>query len=243
MNQLSTGEDSTLENWIRLSSAVFGEDSKPTLFLKNKAAASPKGIKEEVLADERQLLFVLMKMYTERTTFHYIYYKEIKTMTMKFYKVKEGTSYHKALLQSIKDESKMLEINEQVRKEFGLAESTQYSLSPDRFFQEEITEEQSKWFKKDGEAKKNSTVFKRYKELMKDNHMDNYEHEGIINFTYGIMKRRHSETMMRMKYHNNFYIQTDTYFGEEEMKYLEEITEIQYTETRLAALEERKNKC
>lgn len=65
MNQLSTGEDNTLENWIRLSSAVFGEDSKPTLFLKNKAAASPKGIKEEVIADERQLLFVLMKMYTE----------------------------------------------------------------------------------------------------------------------------------------------------------------------------------
>lgn len=160
---------------------------------------------------------------------------------MKYYKVKEGTSYYKALLESIDGESKMKKINEQVRKEFGLAENTEYSISPNVFYQDEITEEQSKWFKKDGTAKKNGAVFKYYKQLLEDAHMDHYEHQGIINFTYGIMKRSKAETLTRMRYHDDFYIQTDTYFGEDEMQYLEEITEVQYKEIELAALKEKEN--
>lgn len=62
MKKLSTGQDSTLENWIILSTVVFGEDSKQTAFLKEKADASPNGVKEEVVADEGQLLMVLMSM-------------------------------------------------------------------------------------------------------------------------------------------------------------------------------------
>lgn len=71
--------------------------------------------------------------------------------------------------------------------------------------------------------------------------MDHYEHQGIINFTYGIMKRSKAETLTRMRYHDDFYIQTDTYFGEDEMQYLEEITEVQYKEIELAALKEKEN--
>lgn len=59
MYKLSTGQDSTLENWINLSSAFFGEDSKATKFLLQKAAESPNGRKEAVVADERQLLQLL----------------------------------------------------------------------------------------------------------------------------------------------------------------------------------------
>lgn len=69
-------------------------------------------------------------------------------MTMKFYKVKEGTSYHKALLDSIKGESKMLEIVEQVRKEFGLAESSQYSISPNTFFKMKLPKNKVNGLKK-----------------------------------------------------------------------------------------------
>lgn len=69
--------------------------------------------------------------------------------------------------------------------------------------------------------------------------MDHYEHQGLINFTYGIMKRSYAESLTRMRYHDDFYIQTNTYFDEDEMQYLEEITEVQYTEIRLAALKER----
>lgn len=62
MKKLSNGMDSTLENWIRLSTSTFGENSKQTAFLKEKAANSPNGIKEEVAADEGQLLYFLMNM-------------------------------------------------------------------------------------------------------------------------------------------------------------------------------------
>lgn len=68
MKKLSTGQDNTLENWILLSTSVFGEDSKATEFLKTKANESPNGIKEEVIADERQLLMVLMNLHVEGKT-------------------------------------------------------------------------------------------------------------------------------------------------------------------------------
>jgi hypothetical protein len=63
--KLSTGQDSTLENWIALSSLFFGKESKPTKFLQEKADKSEKGVKEEVIADERQLILVLMNMSKE----------------------------------------------------------------------------------------------------------------------------------------------------------------------------------
>ena len=62
MKKLSTGQDSTLENWIILSSIAFGENSKQVTFLKEKAEESPNGIKEEVIADEGQLIMVLASM-------------------------------------------------------------------------------------------------------------------------------------------------------------------------------------
>jgi hypothetical protein len=65
MTKLSTGQDSTLENWIALSSLFFGKDSKPTKFLQEKANKSVNGVKEEVIADERQLLLVLMNIAKE----------------------------------------------------------------------------------------------------------------------------------------------------------------------------------
>lgn len=65
MRKLSTGQDSTLENWIALASVFFGENSKATEFLRNKAKESPNGEKEEVIADEGQLIMALMKMETD----------------------------------------------------------------------------------------------------------------------------------------------------------------------------------
>jgi len=63
MKKLSIGLDSTLGNWIALSSSYFGQDSSPTKFLINKANESPNGIDEEVIADEAQLLLVLSKLF------------------------------------------------------------------------------------------------------------------------------------------------------------------------------------
>jgi hypothetical protein len=63
MKKLSIGCDSTLENWIKLASLAFGEDSIPVEFLKEKA--EEQGLQEEVIADESQLMNVLVKMHTD----------------------------------------------------------------------------------------------------------------------------------------------------------------------------------
>lgn len=65
MKKLSVGVDSTLRNWIMLSTITFGADSKPTLYLMEKANESEEGLNEEVIADERQLLMVLGNMFLE----------------------------------------------------------------------------------------------------------------------------------------------------------------------------------
>lgn len=67
MIKLSTGEDSTLENYIKMSKAVFGADSPATKFLEEKAANAPDGIKEEVIAPETQVVMLLMKTHARES--------------------------------------------------------------------------------------------------------------------------------------------------------------------------------
>ena len=66
MKKLSLGIDSTLENWIELSTIAFGDDSEPVRFLKRKVDESPNGLQEEVIADEGQLLMALGKMHVDK---------------------------------------------------------------------------------------------------------------------------------------------------------------------------------
>src|SRR4030095_8803987 len=62
VNKLSTGQDSTLGNWLALCIAVLGEDSAAVAFLREKIATAPHGADEEVIADERQLLHALLRL-------------------------------------------------------------------------------------------------------------------------------------------------------------------------------------
>lgn len=59
MRKMSTGQDSTLGNWLSLSAAFFGDNSGAVEFLRDKIAKAEKGEQEEVIADERQLLHFL----------------------------------------------------------------------------------------------------------------------------------------------------------------------------------------
>lgn len=58
---MSTGDKSTVGNWIKLASAVFGPESKQVEFLRTKITTK-NGLDEEIIADESQLLFVLMSL-------------------------------------------------------------------------------------------------------------------------------------------------------------------------------------
>jgi len=67
MTKMSTGDDATLGNYRKMAAAVFGEYSKPVKFLDDKIAASPDGANEEVIADERQVVYMLGTMTTDKT--------------------------------------------------------------------------------------------------------------------------------------------------------------------------------
>lgn len=62
MQKLSTGDDATLGNYLKLAKLVFGEDSKAASFIQKKIDESPHGEDEEVVAAESQMIFLLMDM-------------------------------------------------------------------------------------------------------------------------------------------------------------------------------------
>lgn len=66
MIKLSTGEDSTLGNYKKLVESMLGLDSPALLFLNEKIKNSDKKEDEEVLADEGQMVYLLMNMHFER---------------------------------------------------------------------------------------------------------------------------------------------------------------------------------
>lgn len=61
MKKLSTGDNSTLGNYLILAKLVFGKDSKAVEFLKEKIKES--SAKEEVIADEQQMVYVLTTLH------------------------------------------------------------------------------------------------------------------------------------------------------------------------------------
>ena len=63
MKKLSTGVDSTLGNYRGMSLIVFGEDSAATKYLDEKIAESPNGENEEVIADESQMVYLLVSLH------------------------------------------------------------------------------------------------------------------------------------------------------------------------------------
>jgi len=59
MRKLSTGQDSTLGNYMILTRIFFGEGSKAVAYLQKKIDESPNGAGEEVIADESQMVHLL----------------------------------------------------------------------------------------------------------------------------------------------------------------------------------------
>jgi len=59
MHTISTGDPSTLGTYKKLAT-IFGE--KAVKFIQDKIDESPDGENEEVIADERQMMFLLMSM-------------------------------------------------------------------------------------------------------------------------------------------------------------------------------------
>lgn len=67
MMKLSTGQDSTLGTYLKLSKLIFGDESVQTKFIMNKIAESPNGANEEVIAEESQMMYLLVNLPPEGT--------------------------------------------------------------------------------------------------------------------------------------------------------------------------------
>lgn len=62
MMTLSIGLPSTLGSYKKLCGVFFGEDSAQYEFIESKIIQSPNGEDEEVVADESQMMYLLMSM-------------------------------------------------------------------------------------------------------------------------------------------------------------------------------------
>jgi len=60
MNMLSIGMPSTLGSYQKLCNIFFGEDSAQAKFINEKIATNPNGADEEVIAEESQMMYLLM---------------------------------------------------------------------------------------------------------------------------------------------------------------------------------------
>jgi hypothetical protein len=65
MKKLSTGVNSTLGEYKKLTTAVFGEESSAVKFLEKKIKEAPNGEHEQVLQDECQMIVLLLNIDTE----------------------------------------------------------------------------------------------------------------------------------------------------------------------------------
>lgn len=161
---------------------------------------------------------------------------------MKFYRVKPDSKYYKAILAAREAEKKLLEITQAVRKEFDLPECDQYSISSEYYYHDvDVLEgEQLKAFTQKGMPKKNSKLGKQiigfYDNLVEEANLKAIEPEGLVNFSYGVMRCR-GETLERLNGLDTMYIKSDAEFRYGALEYIEEITEAEYVKAYLAALE------
>lgn len=62
---ISTGEPSTLKTYRKIAVIMGGENTKATQFIDDKISESPKGENEVVIADESQMLFLLVQLLSQ----------------------------------------------------------------------------------------------------------------------------------------------------------------------------------
>lgn len=157
---------------------------------------------------------------------------------MFYYKVKPDSSYGQALSKARSDQTKLLAISDAIRKEFHLPDTNLISTNPEMYYYPpgEVPDEFQKQFKKDGFAKKNSAISKRYVEEVSAAGLAEMKGEPFINFAYGIMRTSAAQTLRRMVIDDVDYIETNCEFSPSELSHLDEITEVDFYELRVEEL-------
>lgn len=157
---------------------------------------------------------------------------------MHYFRIKPDSAYSQDLNQARLDEKRLSNLSAQLRIEINLPPSDYFSTDPKLFYHppESISPELKTYFKKDGIAKKNAFVHKRYLELVTQEGLTNFKDMRLIHFTYGVMKTSMRQSLKRFIADDVHYIETDAEFSERELAHLEEISEVEFRQIHLDAL-------
>lgn len=167
---------------------------------------------------------------------------------MKYYRVKPESAYYQAILKARKAKDLLREIATKVQEHFQLPYSPSWSITPAYYFHEieVLNDDQLKAFKKDGRPKKSNKlgaqIIAFHRELIGKAGLEGLLTESDINFSYGVMRWSHNETLERLNGLDTMYIKTNSSLVSSKDDFLEEITEAEYVKAYLAAVEAKEAK-
>lgn len=164
------------------------------------------------------------------------------------FKSKSGTNYDAAVKKHFNLLPKWNVMYEKVSELLG-ERITKLAYSCDYFIidPKELTkEENKKLFKQDGQIKSNTKkakeLFAKYKEIINEIGLSEYEELNRINFKYGVMRRQGQKLESFRTSDNDIYFKADFDLEKRCEGLVEPITEIEYEEKYIEELKKSKEK-
>ncbi|MFO1442963.1 hypothetical protein KDN24_06995 [Bacillus sp. Bva_UNVM-123] len=164
------------------------------------------------------------------------------------FKIKNGTNFDKAIKKHFKLRSKWDSVFQKVGELLG-ENITKMAIETEYLFvdiNEIQNENNKKLFTKDGKLKSNSKRAKQilndYKEIIKTEGLSEFENLSLINFTYGVMRRRGQSLKSFVTSEDDIYYQADFDLEKESNGLVIPISEIEYEEKYLEELKKRESR-
>ncbi len=164
------------------------------------------------------------------------------------FKIKRGTEFDKSVKHHFELADKWENVFPRV-SELLDEEITMMVLTADNLIIEldEVKKPENKnLFKKDGALKRNlkeaNQLRRFYKEIIKDEGLEDYEELRYINFVYGVMRRRGEELVSFRTSENDIYYKADFDLEKRSQGNVIPISEVEYQEKYLEEIKKNESK-
>ncbi len=159
--------------------------------------------------------------------------------------IKKGTNFDKEVKNHFKLRDQWDDVFERISNLLG-EKITRMAFSASRFIidpSELTNEDNKKLFKKDGELKSNSNkakdLLEKYKEIIREEGLSEYEELRHINFRYRVMRTQGQDMESFVTSENDIYYKTNFDLEKKTNGLVVPISEIEYEETYLNELKKR----
>jgi hypothetical protein len=158
------------------------------------------------------------------------------------FKIKRGTDFHKAIESHFKLRNKWKNVTDKLSELLG---ETITKIGQDSSYLRIDIEElknpfNEKLFKKDGTLKANTKqakdLFKEYQSIISEEGLNGYRSLSVINFCYGVMRRRGQSLESFRTSANDIYYSADFDLAQETNGLVTPITEVEYHEKYIEEL-------